>query len=84
MTPTELNIRQILVVLAIIVARIWIGMQWAAARLAEEGAITVDVSHERMSLALNPKRAALDLVVELRDPEHGEKVSAVLRGGWVT
>lgn len=39
----------------------------------------VDVSHERMSLALNPKRAALDLVVECRDAEHGEKVLAALR-----
>lgn len=50
-----------------------------ATALAEEGANIVDVSHERMSLALNPKRAALDLVVELRDAEHGETVLAALR-----
>lgn len=46
--------------------------------LAEEGANIVDVSHERMSLALNPKRAALDLVVELQDAEHGTRVLAAL------
>jgi len=50
-----------------------------ATALAEEGANIVDASHERMSLALNPKRAALDLVVECRDAEHGEKVLAALR-----
>ncbi|ALJ14691.1 threonine ammonia-lyase [Sphingopyxis macrogoltabida] len=47
--------------------------------LAEEGANIVDVAHERMSLALNPKRAALDLVVELQDCDHGERVLAALR-----
>jgi hypothetical protein len=44
--------------------------------LAEEEANIVDVSHERMSLALNPKRAALGLDVECRD---AEKVLATLR-----
>lgn len=50
-----------------------------ATALAEEGANIVDVAHERMSLALNPKRAALDLVVELKDATHGETVLAALR-----
>lgn len=44
--------------------------------LAEEGANIVD---ERMSLALNPKRAALDLVVELQDAGHGARVLEALR-----
>ncbi|SEH13010.1 threonine dehydratase [Sphingopyxis sp. YR583] len=47
--------------------------------LAEEGANIVEVAHERMSLALNPKRAALDLVVELQDGEHGDRVLGALR-----
>lgn len=50
-----------------------------ATALADEGANIVDVAHERMSLALNPKRAALDLVVELKDAAHGEKVLSALR-----
>lgn len=50
-----------------------------ATALADEGANIVDVAHERMSLALNPKRAALDLVVELQDAAHGERVLAALR-----
>lgn len=50
-----------------------------ATLLAAEGANIVDVAHERMSLALNPKRAALDLVVELQDAEHGGRVLAALR-----
>jgi len=50
-----------------------------AAILAEAGANIVDLSHERMSLALNPKRAALDLVVELQDAGHGSAVLEALR-----
>lgn len=36
--------------------------------------------HRKMSFALSFKRAALDLVVELCDIEHGETVVAALRG----
>ena len=50
-----------------------------AAALASEGANIVDVSHERMSLALNPKGAALDVTVELQDAAHGEAVIAALQ-----
>ncbi|KTE04342.1 threonine dehydratase [Sphingopyxis sp. H038] len=50
-----------------------------ATLLAGEGANIVDVAHERMSLALNPKRAALDLVVELQDSGHGTRVIEALR-----
>ena len=50
-----------------------------AAALATEGANIVDVSHERLSLALNPKGAALDFVVELNDAAHGEAVIAALQ-----
>lgn len=47
--------------------------------LAGEGANIVDVSHERLSLALNPKGAALDIVVELHDAAHGEAVILALQ-----
>lgn len=38
-----------------------------------------EAAHERMSLALNPKRAELDLVVELQDRQHGDRVLATLQ-----
>lgn len=47
--------------------------------LAGEGANIVDVAHDRMSLALNPKGAILDVVIELHDPPHGERVLEMLR-----
>lgn len=50
-----------------------------ATALANEGANIVDVSHERLSLALNPKGAALDIVVELTDAAHGEAVIVALQ-----
>ena len=46
--------------------------------VASEGANIVDVSHERMSLALGPKRATLELVVECLDAPHGQKVVIAL------
>jgi len=51
-----------------------------ATLLAAEGANIIDLAHERMSLSLNPKRAALDLVVELQDAGHGVRVLEALRG----
>jgi threonine dehydratase len=47
--------------------------------LGDEGANIVDVSHDRMSLSLNPKGAVLDVVVEVQDRAHGEFVLAALR-----
>lgn len=46
--------------------------------LGNEGANIVDMSHERLSLALNPKGAAIDLVIELQDEDHGRHVLAAL------
>lgn len=55
------------------------------ARLAgivgEAGANIVDVAHDRLSLALNPKGAVLGLVVEVQDARHGEAVLAALSSG---
>lgn len=47
--------------------------------LGEQGANIVDVAHDRLSLSLNPKGAALDLVVQLQGAEHGEQVVDALR-----
>jgi len=47
--------------------------------LAKEGANIVDVAHERLSLALNPKGAMLDVVLELEGAAHGERVLDTLR-----
>lgn len=46
--------------------------------IGEEGANIVDVGHDRLSLAFNPKGAVLDLVVEVRDRAHGESLVAAL------
>jgi len=42
--------------------------------LARERANVVDIAHDRLSLALNPKGAALDVVVEVQDRAHGQAV----------
>lgn len=47
--------------------------------LAAEGANIVDVSHDRLSLALNPKGASLELVLELQDGPHGDHVLEAVR-----
>lgn len=46
--------------------------------LAEAGANVLDISHDRMSLALNPKGASLDVVVEVQDRQHGDAVFQAL------
>jgi len=46
--------------------------------LGSEGANIIDMSHERLRLALNPKGAAIDLVIELQDEDHGLRVLAAL------
>ncbi len=47
--------------------------------LGEGGANIVDVAHDRLSLTFNPKRAVLDVVIELQDRAHGEQVLELLR-----
>ncbi len=49
-----------------------------AGAIGAEGANIVDVSHDRLSLALTPKSAVLDLVVEVQDRSHGDAVIARL------
>lgn len=55
----------------------------ALARLATaigaHGANIVDVTHERLSLALNPRGASVELVVEVQDRAHGDQLLAALR-----
>jgi threonine dehydratase len=46
----------------------------------QEGNI-VDVSHRRMMLGLPAKSAELDLLVEIREPAHGDKLIAALEAG---
>jgi threonine dehydratase len=46
--------------------------------LAREGANIVDLSHDRLSLSLNPKGATLDTVVEVENSSHGARVLAAL------
>jgi threonine dehydratase len=46
--------------------------------LGKEGANIVDMSHERLNLALNPRGAAIGLVIELQDESHGKRVLAGL------
>ena len=46
--------------------------------LAAEGANIIDVAHDRLSLALNPKGATLELTVELQDRGHGDRIVATL------
>ncbi|MDE8652875.1 hypothetical protein PYV00_14300, partial [Novosphingobium sp. H3SJ31-1] len=51
--------------------------------IGEAGANIVDVAHDRLSLALNPKGAAIDLVVEVQDVGHGGAVLGALeRAGF--
>jgi threonine dehydratase len=40
--------------------------------IGEAGANIVDVAHDRLSLALNPKGASIEVVVEVQDAGHGE------------
>jgi threonine dehydratase len=49
--------------------------------LGEGGANIVDVAHDRLSLSLNPKRAVLDVVIEVQDRAHGEHILEQLRIG---
>ena len=46
-----------------------------------EGGNVVDVSLDRLALSLNPKNAALELVVELQDADHCESLLAAMRSG---
>lgn len=46
--------------------------------VAAEGANIVDVSHERLSLALNPKGAVLDIILELENAGHRDRLLAKL------
>ncbi|WP_342778196.1 pyridoxal-phosphate dependent enzyme [Sphingorhabdus contaminans] len=46
--------------------------------LAAQGANVVDVAHDRLSLALNAKRAALDIVIETEDRDHGSRIFAAM------
>jgi len=55
------------------------GLSLLAMALGDEGANIVDISHDRLSLALNPKGAVLSVVGEVQDRAHGETVIAALR-----
>ncbi|MET0282208.1 MAG: threonine ammonia-lyase [Steroidobacteraceae bacterium] len=55
-----------------------------AAVIGQAGANIVDVTHERLSLALNPRGASLELVVEVQDSSHGHAVLEALRRGGFT
>jgi len=46
--------------------------------LAREGANIVDLSHDRLSLSLNPKGATIHVVVEIEDHSHGIMMLAAL------
>ena len=50
-----------------------------ATALAEQGANIVDVEHDRLSLALNPKGATLGIVIEVESVAHGDAVIAAVR-----
>lgn len=65
--------------LAVAVADAPLGLARLATAIGEEGANIVDVAHERMSLALNPKGARLELVVEVESADHGETLCAALK-----
>ena len=52
--------------------------------VAAEGANIVDVSHERLSLALNPKGAVLDIVLELENAGHRDRILASLAAASFT
>ena len=47
--------------------------------IGEQGANIVDIGHERLSLALNPKGAVLNVVVEVQDRAHGTTLLEALR-----
>lgn len=47
--------------------------------LGDKGANIVDIAHERLSLALNPKGAVLTVVVEVQDRAHGDAILFQLR-----
>lgn len=47
--------------------------------LGERGANIVDIAHDRLSLALNPKGAVLTVVAEVQDRAHGEAILCQLR-----
>jgi len=49
-----------------------------SAVLAREGANIVDLSHDRLSLALNPKGATIQVVVEIEDHSRGTMILAAL------
>lgn len=55
------------------------GLARLATAIGEEGANIVDVAHERMSLALNPKGTRLEVVLEVESAEHGEALLDALR-----
>ena len=55
------------------------GLARLATLVGEEGANIVDVAHERMSLALNPKGTRLELVVEVESAQHGEVLLAAVK-----
>jgi threonine dehydratase len=50
-----------------------------ATLLSDHGANIVEIGHERMSSALSPKGAMLDVTVELQDRDHGARVLDALR-----
>ena len=54
------------------------GLARLATAIGEEGANIIDVAHERMSLALNPKGTRLEIVVEVESAEHGQALLAAL------
>lgn len=50
-----------------------------ATLLGREGACIVEVGHDRMTLSVNPKRVSLELVVEIQDRAHGDRLMEALR-----
>jgi threonine dehydratase len=54
-----------------------------ATTIGQQGANIVEIAHDRLSLALNPKGAMLDVVLELQDLAHGDQLVGVLqKRGW--
>jgi len=62
------------------------GLARLATAISEEGANIIDVAHDRMSLALNAKGTALEVVAEVESQAHGEALLSSLsaRGFAVT
>ncbi|WP_422056245.1 threonine ammonia-lyase [Sphingomonas sp.] len=50
-----------------------------ATLLGREGACIVEVGHDRMALSVNPKRVSLELLVEIQDRAHGDRLMEALR-----